>query len=136
MAETPVLLAVDGFAKREVQSYSYSFNQSIDKENQPAGIPRGGLIKVTVKAQNDGNIELLGWMLDPDMKKDGAIIIMKANDIKNEMKQITFKKAYCVDYKEDWADASKNVDIAHTETIIISCQEIKIGNVDYKNAWK
>jgi len=136
MAETPVMLVVKDFAKREVQSYDYSFNQAIDKENQPAGIPRGGLLKIIVKAQNDGNIELLGWMLDPDMKKDGAIVVMKANDIKNEMKQISFKGAYCVDYKENWKDAAKDLDLAHTETIVLSCKEIKVGNVGFSNEWK
>ena len=48
MAEnvTPVVLAVDGLAEREVMMVDYKFDQATDREGQIAGIPRGG--KVTV----------------------------------------------------------------------------------------
>ncbi len=56
MAEnvTPVILKVKDFENREVLMVDYKFNQATDREGQIAGIPRGGRLKVRVKAMNDG----------------------------------------------------------------------------------
>ena len=136
MATTPVTLKVDGFKDREVASVSYTFNQSIDKENQPAGIPRGGLITIKVKAQNDGNPELPRWMINKSMSKNGEIIFMISADADKKMKSIKFEKAYCIDFKEQWDDSTTNKDLVHWEQIIISCQKIDIEGVKYESEWK
>ena len=72
MAEnvTPVTLSIDGFADREVMMVDYKFDQATDREGQIAGIPRGGKVTIRVKALNDGNNELIAWMLDPTSPKD------------------------------------------------------------------
>ena len=72
MAEnvTPVVLKVKDFAPREVLLVNYKFNQATDQEGQVAGIVRGGQILIRVKALNDGNPELLAWMLDPAAPHD------------------------------------------------------------------
>jgi len=136
MAATPVTLFVDQFKEREVQAYSYSFNQSVDKENQPSGIPRGGQIKITCKARNDGDPELLNWMLTQDMKKNGKLQVMQSIDVKNKMKDIEFKEAYCVDFSETWADSTSGGNISHCEIITLSCKEIKVAGVDFQNEWR
>ena len=83
MAEnvTPVILKVKDFENREVLMVDYKFNQATDREGQIAGIPRGGRLKVRVKAMNDGNSQLLQWMLAP-------------NDPRN--------------YKENWEDGQEH----------------------------
>ena len=48
---TPVVLAVDGFAEREVMMVDYKFDQATDKEGQISGIPRGGKVTIRVKAR-------------------------------------------------------------------------------------
>ncbi|MDL2296396.1 hypothetical protein LJC68_00210 [Bacteroidales bacterium OttesenSCG-928-B11] len=130
MATTPVTLKVDGFKEREVLGFNYSFEQATDQEGQMSGIPRGGKITIRCKAYNDGNPDLLKWMLSPYLHKDGEIIF---NDtIKGEkMKSIAFKKGYCVNFTESWEDNE-----GHTEEIEISCQEIACGPVKFENAWK
>ena len=65
MAKTPVTLKVDGLTEREVMMVTYSFNQATDTEGQMSGIPRGGKITIRVKALNDGNPDLLNWMIAP-----------------------------------------------------------------------
>ena len=72
MAEnvTPVTLEVKDFKAREVILVDYKFNQATDREGQISGIPRGGRINIRVKALNDGNAELLGWMLAPTDPRD------------------------------------------------------------------
>ena len=42
-----------------------TFAPATDREGQIAGIPRGGRITIRVKAMNDGNSQMLQWMLAP-----------------------------------------------------------------------
>ena len=75
MAEnvTPVELEVKDFEPREVMMVDYKFDQATDREGQIAGIPRGGRVNIRVKAMNDGNNQLLAWMLDPTSPKDFSV---------------------------------------------------------------
>lgn len=129
MATTPVSLQVDGLAEREVMMVTYSFNQATDTEGQMSGIPRGGKITVRVKAMNDGNPDLMNWMISPNLAKNGAVVF---NETKsgNLMKKISFSDAYCVNFVELWEDK-----MGHYEEIILSCREISNGSVTYTNAW-
>jgi len=135
MAKTPVTLYVDGFKPREVAFIEYAFTQATDKEGQTTGIPRGGIIKIKVKAMNDGTCELLGWMCDKSLAKDGKIEFMNSSDTTKKMKDVEFKGAYCVDFLESWEDSVKADDLAHWELITISCKEITNQSVVYTNDW-
>lgn len=129
MAKNPVALKVDGLTEREVMMVTYSFNQATDIEGQMSGIPRGGKITVRVKALNDGNPDLLNWMISPNLAKSGWV---EFNETKsgNLMKKIEFTDAYCVDFVEYWEDKA-----GHWEEIVLSCREIKVGSVNYTNEW-
>ncbi|MCF0166807.1 MAG: hypothetical protein HUJ89_06610 [Bacteroidales bacterium] len=129
MAQTPVKLEVDGFKEREVQMVTYSFEQATDDEGQMAGIPRGGRIIIKVKAMNDGTPDLLQWMLERNLPKNGKISFNETKTGK-VMKTIEFTNGYCVDYTEDWADKQ-----FHYEQIQITCQNIKFGSVEFENKW-
>lgn len=133
-----VTLKVDGFADREVAAVTYSFNQSIGKENDPTGIPRGGIIKLRVKAEDSGNAELLHWMVSKSMSKKGSLLFMTSKDIDKKMKSVEFEDAYCVDFVEHWEDVpegKKDVPVSHWEDIIVSCRKIINGPVTYENEW-
>ena len=143
VSHTGATLVVDGMKDREVLSFDYSFSQPVDKVFQPAGIPRGGQINITVKALNDGNAEILTWMLNEYSKRSGKIEIMVPGEIK-KMKDIEFYDAYCTNYKEKWEDmtrAKKNQqdDLAtgypHLETFTISCRKI-VNGATYESEWK
>ena len=136
MAKTPVTLKVDGFKDREVAMVDYVFSQATDKEGQTTGIPRGGIITIRVKAMNDGNCELLSWMCDPSLAKNGKIEFMNSSDVSKKMKDVEFKGAYCVKFEEKWFDTTKADDLAHWEEITISCKEITNQSVTYENEWK
>ena len=109
MAEnvTPVTLEVKDFAAREVLLVDYKFNQATDREGQITGIPRGGRVNIRVKAMNDGNAELLGWMLAPTDPRDFTIKFQNTIDGK-DMKQLKGTGCYCVKYKEYWADGEEH----------------------------
>lgn len=129
MAVTPVQLKVKDFKEREVMHVHYEFSQKVDTEGQMAGIPRGGFITIKVKALNDGNADLLNWMVAPNLAKDGAV---EFNETKsgNLMKKIEFKDAYCIGFTEDWEEG-----VGHIEEITLSCREITNGSVTYTNPW-
>ena len=136
--KSPVTLKVDGFTDREVASVTYHFDQAVNKENQPAGIPRGGKIVVRVKALNNGNEELLRWMTSETLSKNGSIQFMDSSDSKKEVKSVKFEGAYCIDFIEHWEDkqANEETTLAHWEEITISCRKIVNGQVEYENEWK
>ena len=132
MAEnvTPVVLKVKDFAPREVLMVDYKFNQATDSEGQIAGIVRGGQITIRVKALNDGNPELLAWMIDPARPCNLDIEFENTID-GSSMKTLKGTGCYCVHYKEYWADGEE-----HYEEILLSCQKLENGPVSYENPWK
>jgi len=127
---TPVSFEVKDFAAREVMMIDYKFSQATDREGQISGIPRGGIVTIRVKALNDGNAQMLGWMLQPTDPRDFTVKFMNTIDGK-EMKQIKGTGCYCIHYKEYWADGEE-----HYEEMQISCQKLENGSVPYENPWK
>jgi len=129
MAKTPVVLKIQDYKDREVQMVSYEFDQETDREGQMTGIPRFQMLRVRVKALNDGTPELMAWMCDRFLKKDGEIQFLETKTLK-VMKTIKFTGAYCVDFEENWED-----NVGHYEEILISCQNIEVGSVKFENDW-
>ena len=131
MAEnvTPVTLNVKDFAAREVLLVDYKFNQATDREGQISGIPRGGKIQVRVKALNDGTPDLLAWMTERNLPKNGSIEFLETKTGK-AMKTIKFENGYCVDFEEKWEDK-----VGHFEEITITCKNIEVGSVKFENEW-
>lgn len=130
MAKTPVTLQVKDYQDREVLMVKYEFDQATDIEGQITGLPRGGKITVRVKALNDGNPDLLAWMLERNLAKDATITFQETKSGK-DMKKIEITGAYCVDYHENKTDGKQ-----HYEEIVMTCQNIKFGKAEYTNDWK
>lgn len=130
MAKTPVKIEIDGYKVREVQMVTYEFDQAMDVDGQLVGIPRGGKIKVRVKALNDGTPELLAWMVERSLPKNGTITFLETISGK-KMKDIKFTNGYCVDFQERWEDKA-----GHFEEIVISCKKIEFGSVAFENDWE
>ena len=131
MAEnvTPVVLEVKDFEPREVMMVDYKFDQATDREGQIAGIPRGGRVTIRVKAMNDGNNQLIAWMLDPTSPKDFSVKFVNTVD-GAAMKEIKGTNCYCINFEEKWEDK-----MGHFEEIEITCKAIEFGNVKYENDW-
>ena len=86
-------LKIQDYKDREVQMVSYEFDQETDREGQMTGIPRFQMLRVRVKALNDGTPELMAWMCDRFLKKDGEIQFLETKTLK-VMKTIKFTGAY------------------------------------------
>ena len=129
MAKTPVKLAIDGYKEREVLMVTYEFDQATDVEGQMSGIPRGGKIRIRVKAHNDGTPDLLAWMVERNLPKNGVVTFMETKTGK-VMKTIKFTNGYCIDFDEKWEDKK-----GHFEEIVITCQKIEFESVVFENDW-
>lgn len=130
MATTPVKIKIGSYEEREVLMVTYSFGRPTDIQGQLAGIPRGGKITVRVKALNNGTPDLMAWMVEKNLPKDGTISFNETKSGK-KMKDIEFKTAYCVDFHEHWGEGD-----AHYEEFTITCKEIKFNGAEYHNDWK
>lgn len=130
MAERNVTINADGIQEREVAYVRYEFNQQTDVEGQPTGRTRGGKITLKVKSKDDGNTEILEWMCDSHMSKNGHISFNNMDG--GEMKRLMFKKGYVVEYAETYDDANDN---KQYEEFVITAKEIQVGNAKHNNTW-
>jgi len=123
-------MQVKDYAEREVLMVTYEFDQATDREGQMTGIARGGKITVRIKPLNDGNPDMLAWMIERNLAKDVTIIFNETKTGK-EMKRIEATGAYCVDFHENWTDMQEQY-----EEVVMTCQNIKFGSVSYENEWR
>ena len=100
MATRTATISADGIQEREVLFVKYELNQQTDVEGQPTGTTRGGKITVKVKSNDDGNTDILEWMIDTYMSKSGTISF--PNRRGGEMKHLSFKEGYVVEYAETY----------------------------------
>lgn len=130
MATRTATISADGIQEREVIFVKYELNQQTDVEGQPTGTTRGGKITVKVKSNDDGNTDILEWMIDTYMSKSGTISF--PNRQGGEMKHLSFKEGYVVEYAETYDSTN---DLLQYEEFTISVKEIAIGNARHNNRW-
>ena len=130
MATRTATITAAGIKEREVLYVRYDLNQQTDVEGQPTGTTRGGKIYVKVKSNDDGNTDILEWMIDTYMSKSGTISF--PNRQGGEMKHLSFKEGYVVEYAETYDSTN---DLLHYEDFTISATEIQIGNARHNNRW-
>ena len=130
MATRTATINADGIQEREVLFVRYELNQQTDVEGQPTGTTRGGKIYVKVKSNDDGNTDLLEWMIDTYMSKSGTISF--PNRQGGEMKHLSFKEGYVVEYAETYDSTNS---LLQYEEFTISAKEIQVGNARHNNRW-
>lgn len=130
MATRTATISADGIQEREVLFVKYELNQQTDVEGQPTGTTRGGKITVKVKSNDDGNTDILEWMIDTYMSKSGTISF--PNRQGGEMKHLSFKEGYVVEYAETYDSTNS---LLQYEEFVISAKEIAVGNARHNNRW-
>lgn len=130
MATRTATISADGIQEREVIFVRYELNQQTDVQGQPTGTTRGGKITVKVKSNDDGNTDILEWMIDTYMSKSGTISF--PNRQGGEMKHLSFKEGYVVEYAETYDSTNS---LLQYEEFTISAKEIAIGNARHNNRW-
>ena len=107
----------------------YAMKQETDATGRPSSITRGG--KVTVTVESNGETTFFEWMCNNFERKDGSIVFVK-RDTDATLKELTFKEAYLVDYRENFDSTGEN---PITETFTLSAKEIAVGNGTHANEW-
>lgn len=107
----------------------YAMKQETDATGRPSAITRGG--KITVTVESNGDTDFFEWMCNNFERKDGSVVFIK-RDTDATLKELKFREAYVVDYKENF-DANGENPI--TETFTLSAKEINLGNGQHVNDW-
>jgi Hemolysin coregulated protein Hcp (TssD) len=118
-----------GGKEMNVLECGYSLKQETDATGRPSSITRGGKITVTVEAT--GETDLFEWMTNNFERKDGSIVWVK-RDTDATLKELNFKEAYMVDYKENFDHESKQ---PATISFTLSAKEISMGSGAHANEW-
>lgn len=108
---------------------SYSFEQTVDRNNKPSGKPRGGQVYMII--ESSGSTSFLQWMVAHKQTKNGVITFFK-RDAMSRMLALKFNKAYCVNYTEHF-NAKTNMPMQIHLTI--SAKKLDIEGVTFENTW-
>jgi hypothetical protein len=132
MASFSAVFDAAGSEECEVVSCSYSFNQTTDDKGRPSSVVQGGTIEVTIVSTD--SVKLISWMLDPYKQAEGKIVF-KRGDQDSKMKDITFKKAYCVSYSEKFDARGGGAQASMVLSLVISADEVNVNGATHKHNW-
>ena len=108
---------------------AYQLKKETDATGRPSSITRGG--KITMTVESTGDTTFFEWMCNNFERKDGSIVFVK-RDTDATLKELNFKEAYLVEYKENF---DSNGDNPVTETFTLSAREIGLGSGSHVNEW-
>ena len=124
-----VKLELDGKTYNVLAS-KYELSQSRDRTGLPEGMPTGG--EIHLRLESTGEPDFFKWMRDNNETKDGKIIYYR-RDAMSKLQELVFKKAFCVNFIEDFnANSTEPLQIE----LIISAQQLIIGGVSFEKQWK
>jgi hypothetical protein len=112
----------------DAYSCSYHFNQGTAGDGFPNGSVIGGQIQLILNSTKDTS--LVEWMCDASKNYDGKVTFYQPDDLTKTMKTLNFKKGFCVSYAESFSSGPNG-----TQAIVISANEVSIGNADLNNNW-
>jgi hypothetical protein len=121
-------LHIDG-EEYNVLEFNIDFKQEKDTTGKPIGDAKGGAIKLIIEATQ--NSTFLSWMLNSNLTKDGKIIFYR-RDALSKMKELDFKKAFCINYHEQFTSTT---DIPMKITLELIAKELTFGDAKFSNDW-
>ncbi len=114
----------------DVLSSEYAFSRDTDKKGKISSNVYGGRITLTIESTEDTSV--IEAMLNSQFKSVEGKIIYKKTDEDAKMKEVEFKNAYIVFYKEK---LDVNGDVPMTINFTVSAEEIIVGNASIHNRW-
>ena len=121
-------LHIDG-EEYNVLEFNIGFKQEIDTTSKPTGNAKGGVIKMIIEASQ--NSHFLTWMLNGDLTKDGKIVFYR-RDALSKMKELSFTKAFCIGYDEQFTSTTE---IPMRITMELVAKELTFGDAKFSNNW-
>ena len=113
-----------------VLEFDVTFNQSVDNNGKPANKVKGGQVRIVVESTHTDLFS--DWMVSHTSTKDGKVIFYR-RDAMSTMKNVSFKKAYCISFQKRFRSEGT---VPMTTEILITSNEIKVGNTLFENNWK
>lgn len=121
-------LQVDG-EEFNVLEFHINFTQEIDTTGKPNGVSKGGNINLIIEASQ--NTHFLAWMINSDLTKDGKITFYR-RDAMSKMKELTFTKAFCINYHEQFTSTTE---VPMKISMELVSQNIVFGDATFDNNW-
>ncbi|KAF2507616.1 hypothetical protein EYY60_16810 [Flavobacterium zhairuonense] len=113
-----------------VLEFDVTFSQGTDNNGKPANKAKGGQVRLVV--ESTGTDLFSDWMVSHTSTKDGKVIFYR-RDAMSTMKNVIFKKGYCISFHESFRSEGS---VPMRTEILITANEIKIGNTAFENNWK
>ncbi len=108
----------------------YEFSRNTDSKGKPSSNILGGRVAVTIESTEDTSV--IEAMLNSQFKSVEGKIVYKKTEEDAKMKEIEFRNAYIVYYKE-MLDVNNEVPMQLSVTF--SAEEIIVGNATLNNRW-
>jgi hypothetical protein len=121
-------LHIDG-EEYNILDFDTQFTQGRDNTGKPMGEPKGGVIKMVLEATQ--STVFLSWMLNSTLTKDGKIVFHR-RDAMSKMKELSFIKAFCINYREQFTSTN---DVPMKITLELVAKEITFGDSKFSNNW-
>ncbi|KIA99752.1 MULTISPECIES: type VI secretion system tube protein TssD [unclassified Flavobacterium] len=113
-----------------VLEFDINLDQNTDNNGKPSNKTKGGQIRLVIESTQTDLFS--DWMVSHTSNKDGKIIFYR-RDAMSTMKNVTFKKAFCISFRKSFRSEGN---VPMTTEILISSNEVKIGNTLFENNWK
>ena len=109
---------------------NFEFSRNTDSKGKPSSNVLGGRVHLVIESTEDTTV--IESMLNGQFKPVEGKIISKKTDEAAKMKEVTFKNAYVVNYKET-LDVTNDVPMRIDVTF--SAEEISVGDATLDNRW-
>jgi hypothetical protein len=111
-----------------------SVNFELSRETDPKGKPSSGVFggRITMEVESTADTSVVEAMVNSQFKPFDGVITFKKTDEDAKMKELSFKNAYVVFYREGM-DVKDDHPMSITFTV--SCEEITLGNATHDNRW-
>lgn len=119
-----------GGKQYDVLYSNYEFSRSTDSKGKPSSSISGGRVMVTIESTEDTST--IEAMLNSQFKAVEGKIVYKKTEEDAKMKEVEFKNAYIVHYKET---LDVNNDVPMTITMTFAAEQIIVGAAEHDNRW-
>ena len=109
---------------------NFEFSRNTDSKGKPSSNVLGGRVHLVIESTEDTTV--IESMLNGQFKPVEGKIVFKKTDEDAKRKEVTFKNAYVVNYKET-LDVTNDVPMRIDVTF--SAEEISVGDAILDNRW-
>jgi hypothetical protein len=109
---------------------TFELSRETDSKGKPSSGVYGG--RITMEVESTADTSIVETMVNSQFKPIEGVVTYKKTDEDAKMKELSFKNAYLVFYKEE-------IDVTGERPMYIrftvSAEEITMGNATHENRW-